>query len=718
MPIAVIVSRFPKLTETFIVRELDELDRAGIPVLLVPLIRHAEQRLHPRSSAWMRRALWTPWLDAATLRSCAYWLRSEPGRVVRILARVLAAEASSPVRLVKTLGLVPKGLHLARLLEGKGVIHVHAHFATYPTAMARLVAALSGATYSVTAHAHDIFVDARGLRARLRDASFVRCISRYNADYVARIFESGDGPELRVGYLGVDTRQFVARDGRRAGDTPCLVCVAGLRPYKGVDVLLKACALLRERGVDFKVRIVGDGPMRARLEREAERKGLTPRLQWEGDRTEGEVAAILRDADIFAHPSVVAPDGQMDGVPVAIMEAMSAGIPVVSSRLSGIPELVVHEETGLLVDADNPPALADAIERLLADPAARASMGRRGRARIETRFDLRANSLVLGSWLAEESAAPERALARRIPAFVDARSVAVVEVRSGPDSHVEVVSCQTNEGKQDLVLKEHLPREGESAAPAARAAQEAAELRRAADHLRAYSGLGVPTVLARDGGLLVLTRSTGRRLDELSLDSHCSPNVLASGARTAGRWLRAYHRPESERPAAGRSTTELLEVPTADLAAATGLLGRSLTRAATTAVKQLAERLMARDGDPLARPTTVHGDYWPGNILLDRDRVEVIDFEGSQTGLAAYDIEYFLVHLERVGRRRGRAELELVSQSLRSGYGSWSTGGWRSWGRFAVAARLAAVAAGRHHSFRQARWIRRIVRNTLRGEIP
>jgi glycosyltransferase involved in cell wall biosynthesis len=263
------------------------------------------------------------------------------------------------------------------------VDHLHAHFATYPALSAWLCHRLTGVPYSFTAHAHDIFVDTSFLARKLRDARFVVAISDYNRRVLREFGGERDTP-VHVVHCGIEPGAYGFRPRLPSAEGPVrALCVASLQEHKGHEVLLRALA-----GADelerLSVDLVGGRDPRP-LEALARELGVEGRVRFLGGLPEQEVARLLGEADLFVLPSRVARDGQMEGIPVALMEALASGLVVVASRLSGIPELVEDGRTGILAEPGDPASLRAALARALAgdglDPAA-------GRATVERDFDV------------------------------------------------------------------------------------------------------------------------------------------------------------------------------------------------------------------------------------------------------------------------------------------------------------------------------------------
>jgi glycosyltransferase involved in cell wall biosynthesis len=411
--IAYVVSRFPAVTETFILDELRELRARGVEVEVLPLfgarggeLHEAFGQLRPRTH-YHRTLSWE--LAAAQL----HWLRRRPRALVSAWFQALRATAPSRKLLVRAPAVLLKAALVARRLEGMGVAHLHAHWATHPALAAWTVRALTGIPYSFTAHAHDLYVDRAMLREKVRDAAFVVTISEFNRRLLEEVCGDAARGKVHVVRCGVDLHEF-APGPRQVPPVPTFACVASLQPYKGHAVLLDALGRLRARGVEVRAVLVGEGPLRRELEGRIAREGLGETVELRGALPHEQIPAILAGATAMVLPSVTQADGQMEGIPVALMEAMAAGIPVISTRLSGIPELVRDGEGGLLVPERDPDALALAMERVATDPGLAARLAAGARRIVEGAFDRAQNVARLEALLAARAppAAPADAPAR------------------------------------------------------------------------------------------------------------------------------------------------------------------------------------------------------------------------------------------------------------------------------------------------------------------
>jgi glycosyltransferase involved in cell wall biosynthesis len=382
MRVAYIVSRFPHASETFIVRELSALEAAGgTTVELMSLFPPVDATIHPSAAGWTER-LARPGLGEA-LAALIWWAVRRPVRLLTTVGVVLREHLRSPALLARAIVTVPLAAAHARLIRTRGVQHVHAHYATYPGLSAWVSGRLVGTPYSITAHAHDIFVDQRMLARKLADAAFVVTISEYNRGFLADYVDSG---RIHVVHAGIDpgAYPFMPRAVPSQGPVRAL-CVASLQEYKGHAVLFDALA--DESALErVELDLVGAGPLRAALERQVRELGLGDRVRFHGSASEDTVRGLLERADLFVLPSVIARGGQMEGLPVVLMEALASGVPVVATRLSGIPELVSDGSTGLLAAPGDAGSLRDALERALNGdfkPDLQA-----GRALVEREFDV------------------------------------------------------------------------------------------------------------------------------------------------------------------------------------------------------------------------------------------------------------------------------------------------------------------------------------------
>lgn len=422
--IAYLMSRFPKLTETFILYEIVELERRGARVELFPLLREREPVAHPEAAAYVERAHYSSPLAPAVLAAQWHWLRRQPLRYLSAWLRAIASNLSAPAFLLRALAVVPLAAWFARRMEQLGVQHIHAHWASHPTLAAYVASQLTGLPFSFTAHAHDIYVARPMLAEKLRAASFAVTISEYNRRLLSELY-GGLAAKLAVIRCGADLTLFRPRPPREPSEVLELLCVASLQEYKGHRYLIEACARLRDAGQPFRCLLVGEGEERPRLEAQIAALGLTDAVRLLGRQSREQVSELMAQADVLVLPSVTTASGKREGIPVALMEGLACELPVVATAISGVPELVRDGETGLLVAERDVDGLAAALLRLARDPALGRRLGAAGRERVLRMFDLSRNvgalwALLHYDWAAQQSserpAEPprERAVAQEV----------------------------------------------------------------------------------------------------------------------------------------------------------------------------------------------------------------------------------------------------------------------------------------------------------------
>ena len=381
-PLGVLVKIYPKLSETFILEEILGLERMGLSLRLYSLAPATDAVVHP-AVARVR----APLVEVPT-----------PGRGVLsgFVARHARLLFGAPLRYAGALGAAlargRAGLHdfvragwLAGQLREDGVEHLHTHFISTPADVAELCARLAARPYSISAHAKDIYLSAPAdLRRKLHSARFTVSCTDFNCQTLLGI--APQAPVHRM-YHGVDHTLFHPKQRRAPQAVPLILSVGRLREKKGLDTLIDACALLRQRGQAFVCEIVGYGEEQARLQAHIDRLGLAGQVRLAGKLAREQVIVRYARAAVYVQPSRIAADGDRDGIPNVLLEAMAMGLPVVASRVSGIPELVGDRHNGLLVEPDAPKALADAITRLLTEPALCHELGCCARETVTESFD-------------------------------------------------------------------------------------------------------------------------------------------------------------------------------------------------------------------------------------------------------------------------------------------------------------------------------------------
>lgn len=405
--LAYTMSRFPRLSETFVLFEMVAMEPHVARIDLYPLIRERSPIAHDEAMRWDALATYERAISWRVLRSNLWFLRHRARRYVSTLASVVRGTRRSRNFLFGGLAAFPKTVHYARTMERRGTSHLHCHFATHPALAGYVVNRLTGIPFSFTAHGSDLHVDRTMLGEKVERAAFVVAISEFNRRIVVDEVGPHAADKVHVVHCGVDTAVFEPVDRARSADEELrIVCVGTLHEVKGQRHLLGACARLRDRGVAFHCTFVGDGEDRAALEALRDELGLAEVVTFRGGLTRDGVAEELRRSHVLAAPSVPTAGGKREGIPVVLMEAMASGLPVVSSRLSGIPELVTDEHSGLLTEPGDVDGIAAALGRLAASPELCDRLAAAGRATVASQFDVRTNAALLLSHV--QRAAGER----------------------------------------------------------------------------------------------------------------------------------------------------------------------------------------------------------------------------------------------------------------------------------------------------------------------
>jgi glycosyltransferase involved in cell wall biosynthesis len=381
--IATIVKGYPRLSETFIAQEILGLEKRGVSQLIVSLRKPTDGKVHDLHRDIRADVLYLPEYlkdDPARVQRARAWAERQPG-----FARARAAYEADFARdgSANRRRRFGQACVLAHELPAD-IDWLHVHFLHTPASVTRYAALVRGLGWSFSAHAKDIWTTPEWeLREKLAAAAWGATCTRANLDYLRSL--AGRPGDVHLVYHGLDFSRFPPPAQHAAAEPQTVVSVGRAVEKKGYADLLRALASLADDR-RWRFEHAGGGPLIARLKAQAERLGLAGRIVWHGARSRDEVFSLLRRGDIFALPSRLTASGDRDGLPNVLMEAQAFGLPVVSTDISGIPELIDDGGNGLLVPQKDPPALADALRRLLDDPGLRRRLGEAGARTVRERF--------------------------------------------------------------------------------------------------------------------------------------------------------------------------------------------------------------------------------------------------------------------------------------------------------------------------------------------
>jgi glycosyltransferase involved in cell wall biosynthesis len=374
--------------ETFLLEEMLRLQDGGTDLLIIP--RQPPKTLfHQEAQPLVSSAVWLPLINLKMVAAFFKMLltRNSLWKVIKNIIR----HSRTPQILIKNLVVLPKGVFIAGTLRGKDIGHIHAHWGSTPSTMAYIIACLTGISWSFTLHRWDIREN-NILAEKVSSAEFVRCISRHGAGELTEIVGETFKNKIHIIHLGVRLPKTVAKSKATSGPLT-IVVPADLIEVKGHEYLVEAYAILLRQGTsNFRCTFYGEGTLRTKLENLIKEKGLTGHIEMPGSIPHEKLMEKYRSKqiDIVVLPSIVTPEGEHEGIPVSLMEAMAYDVPVISTNTGAIPELLA-DGAGIIVSEKNPEALAKAIGSLLADAYLRNSAGARGYQHVKEEFNTTTN---------------------------------------------------------------------------------------------------------------------------------------------------------------------------------------------------------------------------------------------------------------------------------------------------------------------------------------
>lgn len=387
---AFVLGPFPALSQTFIYREFDAMRELGLDVNIVSTGARLPEAMQVTDSlrALQRSALYLEPQSLRVIGALAAHLRSREVR--EVLRWMMRFPHRTPAKRARAAAAVLVAAQFAPVLASRGVRYVHSHFAGFQTEIAMSLSRLLDVPYGCTWHAYGIYLDRNILEEKIAGARVVLTCTRHNVEHLHRL-RPQDRERIHLAYHGLDLDRIPDPPPIPADDAPVILAIGRLIEKKGFPHLVRAAGRLKTAGHRFELRFLGDGPGRAALESLARELDLRDEVTFLGARPNVEVFQQMASARVIAAPSIVTPEGDMDGLPNVILEAMSMARPVVGSRISGISEVVIPGETGFLSDPGDAEQLAAKLGVLLEDLALAQALGRNARALVVEQFDVRRN---------------------------------------------------------------------------------------------------------------------------------------------------------------------------------------------------------------------------------------------------------------------------------------------------------------------------------------
>ncbi|GEM_PF-90735 len=412
--VAFVLSQFPCYDETFILRELVELKRSGLGYIIYSIKRCKDKVIHDNAELLIGDTRYLPFISLRLVAINLYYLIRHPVRYLGAFMHVFVGNLKSPDFFIKSMAGWLQMAGFAWMAKWEKVTHVHGQWATYPATYAYVISRLNGISFSFTGHAHDIYVDTTMLEEKMREAEFVTTCTRDNVGYLERLLREAEAgsnlnSKIIVNYHGVDLERFV-RDNRPStiDNRPIRILSVGtLSDAKGFDILIEACKILKERGLDFECTIAGGGPLESELKLIANRYTLNANLKFTGYISQEDLLPIYTKADIF----VLLPRQKNHwGIPNVLIEAAAAKLAIITTRLPAVPELVEDGKTGFIVPEEDPRAVAEKVLELAGDPALRIRVGEAARAVVAEKFDMKKNAANLVRLFGKNRDCPRRGL--------------------------------------------------------------------------------------------------------------------------------------------------------------------------------------------------------------------------------------------------------------------------------------------------------------------
>lgn len=395
--IGIIISMFPEIHETFIVRELDALDRNKIDFEIYslqsprdPVTIDAARRLMNEKTQY------SPLLGLQQVIALLSSFVKHPIKMLAMLSQLIAAGIQRPKELLKSIAIMPITFHFGQIMKKKGITHVHGHWANIPTTACWMLSKVEGFTWSAAIHGEDIFSKNNLLEKKLDDAKFSVVCTSYFCNHLKDEMNHSHPEDIHLNYHGLDPKVWARIESSpphqpTESGQKTILTIGRLVSTKGHDDLLAATKTLLDSGTDVQVKMIGAGPEDVNLKQLATTLGIEKNVHFLSMMSFEEVMNEMQATDIFALACRMIPGAPPDGIPNVLAEAMAFGIPVVSTQVSAIPELISDGESGLLVPPNNPDKLAEALQKILTDNQFATQLSEAGQTKVAEMFDQNKN---------------------------------------------------------------------------------------------------------------------------------------------------------------------------------------------------------------------------------------------------------------------------------------------------------------------------------------
>ncbi|KAA3660724.1 MAG: colanic acid biosynthesis glycosyltransferase WcaL [Calditrichaeota bacterium] len=388
--VAYILHRFPYITETFIMREMYWLRKCNVDVTIFSLLSPVHKIVQEQAKELLPVTYYSAFISPKVIKAQFYFLLRSPVRYFKAFFNMIRQTFREIPVLLRVLLLFPESVYFAQQMEIMGIEHIHAHFVWLEGIAAGIVKDLVGISFTIHPHAFGLFMrNQKNVRTELQNASGVVTVSTHHTEYIANLCPKISQNEIDIVHYGLEVDRYIPGPKQEQnGKAIRIVAVGDLREKKGPEYLIDACALLAKRGYEFHCDFIGHGNLENKLRAQIDHLELHENITLCGVQPLSKVLQKLQESDIFALPCVVARDGDRDGMPNVLIEAMACELPVVTTPVAGIPDLVIHGETGMLAKERDAETLAEALEILIEDKALRERLGKQAREKVLDEFQI------------------------------------------------------------------------------------------------------------------------------------------------------------------------------------------------------------------------------------------------------------------------------------------------------------------------------------------